>query len=349
MDADAGPATEQGKGDETVGPRIAVVGASAGGVEALQELVAGLPADFPAALLVVIHRAAGSPSTLPAILGRSGVLPVEEAQDGMEIRAGRGYVARPDHHLLVQDGRLRVVRGPRENRNRPAIDPLFRSAALAYGPGVVAVVLTGTLDDGSAGVRAVKSAGGQALVQDPDDALYREMPENAIAADNPEHVAPLARLPGLLDAAVRAPFASGGDDASVDDDLQLESDLAGLRLHDVEHEGLGEGPSPYSCPECSGSLWEIEDGGMLRYRCRVGHAYALDSLQESQKDSVETALWIALRALEERAGLCRRIAARFDRSGSAQLGLRYRRQAEEADRSAEVVRSLLAGQAESAA
>src|SRR3954470_2925577 len=177
---------------------IIVIGASAGGVETLKALVRGLPAELPAAVFVVLHVAPGGPGYLPQILAKAGPLPASFPEDGEAIANGRIYVAPPDHHLLLEPGRVRVVRGPKENRHRPAADPLFRSAAWAYGPRVIGVVLSGTLDDGAAGLWAIKSCGGVAIVQDPEDALFDEMPASALASVDADHVAPLEELPLIL-------------------------------------------------------------------------------------------------------------------------------------------------------
>src|SRR4051812_33241997 len=200
---------------------IIVIGASAGGVETLKQLVAGLPAELPAAVFVVLHVTPNGPGYLPRILEKAGPLPVCSPKDGDGIANGRIYVAPPDHHMLVEPGRLRVVRGPKENRHRPAVDPLFRSAAWAYGPRVIGVVLSGTLDDGAAGLWAIKSCGGVAVVQDPEDALFGEMPASALACVDADHVAPLEEIPLLLAELVRSP-ATGAHDPAVAEKLKIE-------------------------------------------------------------------------------------------------------------------------------
>ena len=196
------------------GRDIVTIGASSGGVEALSALVGGLPADLPAALLVVLHSPEGMPSSLPRILSRSGPLEAAHPEDGDGIENGRIYVAPPGFHMLVEDGVVRLVRGPRENYHRPAADPLFRSAAVARGPGVVGVVLTGARDDGTAGLVAIKRRGGVTVVQDPDDALFRWMPESALRYAEVDHSVPLVKMAPLLarlDAIGRA-LAADGDE-----------------------------------------------------------------------------------------------------------------------------------------
>ena len=214
-----------------LGHDVIAVGASAGGVEALIDLVRDLPEDLPAAIFVVLHVAATETSALPRILARHSPLPVKHAVDGEPIVLGQIYVAPPDRHLLVHEDHVRVVRGPRENNHRPAVDPLFRSAALAYGPRVVGVVLSGSLDDGAAGLQAISLAGGIGIVQDPEDALYRGMPENAIAADEPDYVVPLDEVADILRRLTQEPAEEGPDE--VPDDVAQETGLCRDRLPDL--------------------------------------------------------------------------------------------------------------------
>ena len=265
--------------------RVVAVGASAGGVEALIRFAAALPSDFPAPVLVVLHVPAFSSSNLPSILARAGPLKVEHARDHDPLVAGRIYVAPPDFHLLARREDVRVVRGPHENNHRPAIDPLFRSIALAFGPSAVAVVLTGTLDDGAAGAVAVTARGGSVVVQDPDEALYPAMPAHAIAADHPRHIAPLAEIPAIVDRLVREPVEPTRKGGEVSDDqIGLEQSFAAFELDALHRDHAPGEPSPYGCPACGGTLSEVPDESMLRFRCRVGHAYGAESLLQSQAD-----------------------------------------------------------------
>jgi|tagenome__1003787_1003787.scaffolds.fasta_scaffold20966740_2 two-component system chemotaxis response regulator CheB len=284
---------------------IVVMGASAGGVETLAELAAGLPAEFPAAIFVVLHLLPTGNSVLPEILDRAGPLPATSAESGDEIERGRIYVAPPDRHLLLASGGIRLTHGPRENGHRPAVDPLFRSAARAYRERVIAVVLSGSLDDGTAGLRLVKRMGGATVAQDPEDALYPSMPASAVANQAADHVAPLAEMPALLCDLVDTPIeiAAGPfpdledlDPAEPDrsDDEPTAGDLTGL-----------------TCPECGGALWEhLDPDGYVRFKCHVGHAYSPDSLETAQSEGLEMAMWSALRTLEERGDLFRRLARR---------------------------------------
>lgn len=325
--------------------QIVVVGASAGGVEACERLVRALPGDLQAPVLVVLHVPANAPSALPGILSRVGSLPAEHARDGAPLRNGAIYVARPDHHLLVAgDGTVRVTHGPRENGHRPAIDPLFRSAARYFGDRAVAVVLSGVLDDGSAGARVVKEAGGTVVVQDPEDALYAPMPAHAIAATEVDHVVPVAdagMLVGKIVAELAARRREGVpmDDGGIDDELTLTT-------MDQTDPSTGEQLAPashYSCPDCHGVLNEIHDeGDEVRFRCRVGHAWSPVSLLAAQSDGLETALWTALRALEEKASLARRLAARARSGNAPHATRRFEEQAVDAQSGADTIRSLLA-------
>jgi len=304
---------------------IVVIGASAGGVEALRELARGLPADFSAAIFAVVHIPTDAPSMLPHILSRSGPLRAEHPKDGQRIVPGRFYIAPPNHHLLVKPGAAWVIYGPKENGHRPAIDPLFRTAARAYGSRVVGVVLSGNLNDGSHGLRLIKSLGGVAVVQDPDDALYPGMPTAAIDNVDVDHVFPISALADLLTRLTREQIPEG---AQVQRSDEVESERPGKRAEEGEiiNARLGGQPSVYTCPECHGNLWEINDLRLTRYRCRVGHSFTEDSLIYEKSEALEAALWMALDALEEQASLTQRMAdrARDLRNGRRQAVLEQR-------------------------
>ena len=321
---------------------IIVVGTSAGGVEALTYLVKHLPPDLNAAVIIVLHVSSHSTSVLPKILSRAGNLPVSHAQDGEAIVHGWIYVAPPDYHLLVEQGYLRLTRGAKENRCRPAIDPLFRSAARTYGQRAIAVLLTGMLDDGTAGIMAVKMRGGVAIVQNPDDALYPNMPRNAI--DNVEdidHIAPLSDIPSILVALVNTPMKVQPEN-SVPSKMEFETEIAQLSLEAVENEGDRPGkPSTFGCPDCGGILWELEEGNLLRFRCRTGHAYSVETLLATQSDKVEDALWIALRALEEKASLSHRIALRMETRNQTLAAERFKEEAQSAWQRSAIIREVL--------
>lgn len=285
---------------------ILVLGASVGGVEALSQVVRGLPQNYPGVVLVVLHIPPDHQSFLPAILERAGRLPAASASDGEELRPGRIYVAPPDHHLLVKNGTMAVVRGPRENRHRPAIDPLFRSAAKAYGPRVVGVILSGSLDDGTAGLIAVKVRGGVAIVQEPSEAFSAQMPRNVMRYLEVDHVLPVAEI-GPLAASLACEEVSMDEAPPPSEEMVQESRIAEFDLGSMENEDKPGTLAPITCPDCHGNLWEIQEGDLLRFRCRVGHALSPESLVESHNDSVEQALWEALRSLEERIVLRKRL------------------------------------------
>jgi len=317
---------------------IVVVGASAGGVEALAHLAASLPADLSAAVFVVLHLPATGASALPEILGRHGPLPAAHVTDGEPIQPGRIYVAPPDHHVLLRAGHVHLSRGPRENGHRPAVDPLFRSAAREYATRVVGVVLSGALDDGTAGLLAIKSRGGIAVVQDPADALYPGMPGNALQQVEVDHVLPAAAMGELLARLIADSAEAPADPAPTG--MRVEVEMEGFSLEAFEGNHPGR-PSGFSCPDCHGVLWQIRDGGLQRYRCRVGHAWSPESLLTRQSEALEAALWVALRSLEERAALARRLAEPARRRGHRITASRFEEQAAEAQQAARLVRDLL--------
>ncbi len=287
------------------GHDIIVVGASAGGVEALTGLVRGLPSDLPAAVLVVLHIPPQARSHLPEILSRSGPLPAHHPRDGEPLRHGQIYIAPPDHHLLVERDCARVMHGPRENRYRPAVDPLFRSAAVAFGPRVVAVVLSGALDDGTAGLLAVKRMGGIAIVQDPAEALVANMPAHAIEYVQVDHIVRIAELGALLNTLAHQPPAKGAP--AVPEDLRREVSFA-----EGDPQIIGTPPpgklTTYACPDCGGPLWEVYDEDLPRFRCRNGHGLTVESMLDGTSAGLEEALWAALNALENSSSVAEQVA-----------------------------------------
>jgi len=318
---------------------LVVVGASAGGVEALRDLVRDLPGDLPACMLVVLHLPSAAFSALPAILARCTDLAVGTAFDGAPLGNGRIYVAPPDRHLLVRDGHIALGRGPKENGNRPAIDPLFRSAARWHGPSTVGVVLSGTLDDGAAGLLAITERGGAAVVQDPGTASYDGMPSAALRA------VPEAKVAGGPDLSVLVATLCG-ETVAVDPPfpehvLEMEAEIARLDERALEEPDRPGRPAAVTCPDCNGAMFEIDDGNLVRYRCRVGHAWSPETLLFEQVEAAEAALWAAIRTLEEKAALHRKLAGR-SQAGRNMLGERYHEeQAAAADESAGVLRDLL--------
>jgi len=324
---------------------LVVVGASAGGVEAVSTLLGQLPADLGAPVLVAIHRAAVPESLLADVFSRAGRLPVHDALDGEPLRAGATYLAPQDRHLLVEDGRVRTPRGPRENGHRPAIDPLFRSAALFYGPAATAIVLTGARDDGAAGAASISRRGGVVIVQDPAEAVVPSMPLHAIQADEPDHIAPLAQIPELVARQVSRSANLSREDVSVGQTVELRSEIAYPAL-ESDTNGREQPPGalvPLSCPDCGGSLCEIDDHETIRLRCRVGHAFSLDSVLERQGEAAEPALWSAVRALEERSSLATRVAERLRSGGLDRRASSFDERSRKAARHAAVLRDVLDG------
>jgi two-component system chemotaxis response regulator CheB len=319
---------------------IVVIGASAGGVEALRAIVAGLPMDFPAALLVVLHIPPYGGSVLPAILSRSGPLPARHPASGEKLKPGVILVGPPDHHLVVDDTECLLTRGPKENGHRPAVDVLFRSAARAAGPRAIGIVLSGVLDDGTAGLSAVAARGGISIVQDPSDAVYPGMPTSAMENVDVDYVLPAADIPKTLIRLVQ-------EDVDLEADrgptplMKIEADLAMMderALNDPERPGQ---PSGFSCPDCNGVLFEIRDGELVRYRCRVGHAWSAGSLLGEQAQQLDSALWMALRGLEEKASLARGMSEGARQRGNPLTARRFEEQAYEATRAANLIRAML--------
>lgn len=321
------------------GRDIITIGASAGGVETLIQIVRSLPKDLPAAIFIVLHVSPDSTSLLPQILNRRSSLPAFHAKDGEEIQHGRIYVAPPDRHLLVKLGKIGVAHGPKENRHRPAVDPLFRTAARAYGPRVVGVVLSGTLDDGTAGLSAVKSRGGVAIVQDPEEALYDGMPRNAIENVQVDYILPVSEIVSTLVNLASKPV----EELPKEEDTQLaiESDMAELDMGAVQNLDRPGKESPYGCPECGGVLWEIKNFNLLRFRCRTGHAFSAQTLLAEQSETLEQALWVALRALKEKSALARRLADKAKTNNHRITASRFELQVQDAELHAEVIRQVL--------
>lgn len=317
---------------------LVAVGASAGGVEALRALVAGLPADFPATVLVTMHLGAGTQSALARILDRVSPLPVTTARHGAALEPGTVQVAPPDRHLLTEDGTLVLTQGPTENGHRPAVNATFRSAALTGGPRVIGVVLSGALDDGAAGLRAIVDRGGLAVVQDPADALYSGMPESALSVVDTEYVARAVEIGAVLDKLVRMPVEPfegppPSDALLLEDRIARESVRFGALTPAERSAGSG-----YTCPDCQGSLTEVGPG---RYRCRIGHAWSAPALLDAHSGEFQLALMKALRALDEKAALVRKLAAQAGATKPRGLAERYAASAREAADAAETLRRFL--------
>jgi two-component system, chemotaxis family, protein-glutamate methylesterase/glutaminase len=316
--------------DRPRGTSVVVAGASAGGVEALIALARSLPPTFPYPVLVVLHVSPSGTSVLPAILARACRLAVAAPVDGDELRPGHVYVAPPDCHLVVEDSRVRLSQAPRENGHRPAIDPTMRTAAQYYDGSTIGIVLSGSRDDGTAGLLAIKAHGGIAIVQDPSEALYDAMPRNAISHVDIDAVLPVGDMATwILD---RHP---GPEERKREGAIVVES-----TGNSSPRAATGEG-TRFTCPDCGGVLFERHEGALERFECSVGHVFSIESLSSAQAESLETALWAAVRALEDRAALLQRMEGRSRGSGHERAASSFARQAHEALERAGIIREAI--------
>lgn len=327
---------------------VIIIGTSAGGIQALRTLIQQLPPDFPASIHIVQHLSNEAASNLSLVLAKVSQLPITFAQDKQAIQLGHIYLAPPDFHLMLEEGRMRVIRGPRENRMRPAIDPLFRSAAVAYRSYATGVILTGMLDDGTAGLQAIKACGGMAIVQDPNDAAYSSMPQSAIANVEVDRIVALKDIVSVLKDRVRETPSLVQE---IPADLLLEVPIAHKAITDPQvMSRIGE-PVAYSCPSCGGPLWQIGKSdndtkdkiseSLLRYRCHIGHAFTSNTLIEEQNEATEKALWIALRTLEERGRLLKNMSDRYAQKGANALAETHQERSTEALEHSALIRNLI--------
>jgi two-component system, chemotaxis family, protein-glutamate methylesterase/glutaminase len=318
---------------------IVVFGGSAGAIEAMTNVIRVLPSDLPAAVFLVVHTAPQSPGYLADIFSRLGPLPAAYAEDRTSFERGRIYLAPPDFHLLLEPPNImRVVRGPRENRTRPAVDPLFRSAALAFGPRVIGVILSGGLDDGTAGLRGIKMCGGTAVVQDPGEALVGSMPRSALLNVSIDYCVPSRELGPLIDQLARMESAA---EPAVDNDmkgrLKLEVDMAAGR-ESMRVTAIGE-PSLFTCPECHGTLMKLRAERPLRFRCHTGHAFTADSLLADLSEATEEAIWNTIRSMQESSMLMTHLAEHW-RPIDAEMSEEFLRRAHKAQARSELIRQL---------
>jgi two-component system, chemotaxis family, protein-glutamate methylesterase/glutaminase len=317
---------------------IIVIGGSAGATAPLKQILGRLPADLPAAVFIVLHIPAHGIGILSSVASAVSRLPVRQAESGMIIENGHIYLAAPDHHLLIHEGHMMLGRGPRENMVRPAIDPLFRSAALRYGPRVIGVVLSGVLSDGAAGLNAIKQCGGVAMVQDPSDAIAGEMPQRALDATRVDICVPGARIGDVLSELVRE---TPGAAQPVPPEIRLEVEIAaGERIDSGMLLPVAD-PASLTCPSCGGVLSELKAANPLRFRCQVGHAFTSDSLAKEQEGRVDEALRVALRIIQERAELVRRMAEDARNSGRLAVAQIYQSRAVEYLSYADMIRRVM--------
>ena len=320
---------------------IIVIGGSAGALEPLREVVRWLPHDFPGAVLVAIHTSPDYPSRLPDILSVSTLLKVQHAHDHAPLQPGHVYVAPPDHHLLVGQEQLSLSHGPKENRSRPSIDVLFRSAAYTHGPHVIGVLLSGMLDDGTSGLWTIKQLGGHAIVQHPEEATYPSMPLSAVQQINVDAIVPAHDIVARVQALLHAP--NFGQERPRMDEIEwrrLTLEVGVAREDGPFAKGLmnyGEF-SAFTCPECHGVLVRLQEGGRLRFRCHTGHAYSAESLLSDLNESVEMSLWNSVRALEEEVMLLEHLSKHADEAELPGQASRYRREIRSAMQRLQAVR-----------
>jgi two-component system chemotaxis response regulator CheB len=317
---------------------LIVIGGSSGATGPLKAILAAFPAELPAAVLVVLHIPARSTGILTMVASATSRLPVRQAEDGLAVERGHVYIAAPDHHMLLDGERIRLGRGPRENMTRPAIDPLFRSAALSYGPRAIGVVLSGLLSDGAAGLNAIKRCGGLAIVQDPEDSIADEMPRRAMEATTVDLSVAAARLGDVLFDLSREP---AGPQLPIPPEIRLEVDIAAGKRIDTERLRQIAEPAALTCPSCGGVLSYVHGGRPLRFRCQVGHSYTADILAKEQEGRVDEALRVALRIIEERAELVRRMAEDGRHSGRLAVAEMYDERAKEYSEYAETIRQVV--------
>lgn len=321
------------------GHDIIVIGASAGGVEALPELLSRLPGTLPASVFVVLHVPAESPSQLPAIIRRAAKLPAAHAEHGQKIEHGRIYIAPPDFHLRLEDGYMQLIHGPKENRHRPSIDPLFRSAAKAHGPRVVGVILTGALDDGTQGLEIIKKCGGVTIVQNPEEAFAPSMPLSALRYVEVDHVLTLKEIPPVLGRLAKKSIKPASIQTCAEAQKEVSIMESDMSLEEME-ERMGS-PSGFICPDCGGPLWESKNGELPHFRCLVGHAFSPESLLAGETEAVERALWVAVKTLEERAALLDKLAARSSELNQTVSMQNFRERSEEHRAQAMLIRGIL--------
>lgn len=317
--------------------KLIVIGASTGGFEAFKKIIGGLPADFSTPIFIVWHMSPDVRGILPQVLNRVNAIPAAHAGHDEAIKPHRIYIAPPDHHMLIEDGKVLVTRGPKENRFRPAVDPLFRSAAYAYGPNVIGVILSGALDDGTAGLWTIKHYGGTAIVQHPLDAEVQSMPENALRQVKVDHCVGVAELPALL---VRLAGEPIPQNTTVMKDEQTKKEIGIAAEERVQEKGVlpfGE-LSPYTCPECHGVLSRLKNDNIVRYRCHTGHAYSADALMASITERIEDSLYSAIRGMDESILLLNHIGDHYAEANHPKLAAAYFKKAKETEERSALIR-----------
>lgn len=319
-----------------------MIGASAGGVIALAELFKSLPEDFDAYIFVVLHLSPFSPSVLPQILSRAGRLKAVHPEDGEKMKRNVIYVAPPDHHLLIEKDKLIVKKGPKENRFRPSIDALFRSAAYSYGARVTGLVLSGLLDDGTSGLWSVKRQGGTSVIQDPADADFPQMPQNVIEYVDVDHAVSIHEMGALLNRLTKEPAAETTSLSK--EELELLHTEVTIAAQDNAFEMgiLEKGPlTPLTCPECQGALVQFTEGRIKRYRCHTGHAFTDSALLAGVTKTVEENLWKSIRGLEEAIIILQQAARQFESEGKDKTASLFYQKVKETHEKSVQIRKLI--------
>ncbi|MGN6492021.1 MAG: chemotaxis protein CheB [Agriterribacter sp.] len=335
--------TEKDQKEQSDIDRIIVMGGSSGSFEAFKTIVKNLPPDFETPLFLVWHMGPDTMGVLPRVLTNLNTIPATHASDNEPIMRNRIYIAPPDHHLLIEEGRVRTTRGPKENRFRPAVDPLFRSAAYTYGNRVIGVVLSGALDDGTAGLWRIKFNGGMAIVQDPKDAEVAAMPENALREVEVDYCVPVSEIAALLVKVSKEPV-SDKKPFMKDETTKTEIDIAAEK-YTLQKGSLNIGElSPFTCPECHGVLSKIRDGNLTRFRCHTGHAFSIDSLMASLTEKIEEGLYSAIRGIDENVMLLNHIGDHYAEANQPKLAALYFKQAREAEERSHIIRKAVFSQ-----
>jgi two-component system, chemotaxis family, protein-glutamate methylesterase/glutaminase len=328
-------------GDRASSNQIVVIGASSGGLDAVQTVAGGLSHDFPAPICVVIHTSPDSPGVIHEIVGRATDMVTVALREAQKLEPGKMYFPPPDCHLVVEPGHVRATKGPKENRFRPAIDPLFRTAAQVFGPGAIGVILTGNLDDGTSGLAAIKRLGGRAIVQDPRDALFPAMPQSAIGHVNVDYCVPLDQIAPLLIKLTGQLVTT----PTLPIPRELETEVRIARQESPMEAGLEHvgKPSRFTCPDCHGVLLQIADDDRVRFRCHTGHGYSIDSLLAAYSDQVEESLWTAIRSLEEAALFLDELTKHAKVSSTAGDASHFASRAAEARQDSAALRDIVSG------
>jgi len=323
---------------------IVVIGGSSGSIEVFKTIASGLPADLDASIFIVWHMSPDTRGMLPQILNNLGPVEATEAKDGESIETGRIYVARPDHHLLIEDSRIRVTRGPKENRFRPAIDPLFRSAAYTHGSRVIGVITSGALDDGTSGLWTIKQRRGVAIAQDPRDAEMPSMPESAISEVGVDYIVPASEMARLIVRLVKEEVDESAE-VIMQDDAENERTRGEIRIA-AEANAFESGVfdldklTPFTCPECSGVLARLNDGDRVRFRCHTGHAFSADSLLHALTENIEDSLWKAVRGVDESIMLLNHLGDHFSEINQGSVAAQFFRKAKDAERRNDQIRKV---------